>query len=81
MQTRAKKMQLIVLLAILFFSGCAPKEVVIVQKPKKPNIVDANITQCKNSDILENTKCVLNNYLEVKQERDSLRVWELEVSE
>lgn len=56
----------------LSINGCSSKEVVCV-KPTKPNIPEAKIEQCRYSNILDNSKCVLNNYVEVKQERDMLR--------
>lgn len=78
---------LTILLLLLLISGCGTKEIVIVQKPKKSNILEANITQCapllygKKEITEEWVKCKEINHLKVKQERDSLRAWELEVSE
>ena len=59
-------------LTVLFFSGCCDKSVEII-RPKIPTVAEANITQCRGSDELNLTKCILTNYFEVKQERDSLR--------
>ena len=66
-------MHLSALFMILNFSGCSSKEVVCV-KPTKPKIEEAVITQCKYDNILENTKCTLMNYINVKEERDKLRM-------
>lgn len=65
-------------LLVLSFSGCAEKSVfdepiVNYVKPTMPDIKSASIEQCRYSDILDNSKCVLTNYLEVKKERDMLR--------
>lgn len=72
-------MLLLVLLTTLFFSGCTTKYVYL--KPERPYIEDANITQCRNPDMLENQKCVLNNYINVKKERDVLRFYLIQVTE
>lgn len=61
------------LFTILSFDGCSSKEVICV-KPTKPKIEEAVITQCKSDNILENTKCTLMNYINVKEERDKLRL-------
>ena len=59
-------------LTTLFFSGCCDKSIEIV-RPKTHTVIEANITQCRGKDEVNLTKCVLTNYFEVKQERDSLR--------
>lgn len=69
----------LVLLTALFFSGCVTKYVYM--KPERPYIEEANITQCRNPDILENQKCVLKNYINVKKERDILRFSLIQVTE
>ena len=80
MQMKQILLLLIGLSITLLFSGCTQKEV-IIQKPQRPNIQEANIIQCRNTDILENTKCILNNYIEVKQERDSYKSWAIQITQ
>ena len=61
-------------LIVLFTSGCGKCEPVVKYiKPNKVEIPEARVEQCRFKDQVENIKCVLGNYLEVKQERDSLR--------
>lgn len=77
------KMKLVVmvvtgLLVISFTSGCASKSVTctpIVEyvKPKKPVIEEAKVKQCRYADQLDNVKCVITNYFEMKMERDKLK--------
>ena len=64
-------MLLIVCCLTLSISGCTSK--IECVKPTLPNIPEAKITQCKHTNILDNAKCSLQNYIEIKQERDSLR--------
>ena len=64
---------LIAFLAIFLISGCSEKQIECI-KPKAPKVNEANITQCDNASILDNAKCSLNNYIEMKKERDSLRI-------
>ena len=64
-------MLVIGLFTILSFNGCADK--IVCVKPIIPNIPEATIVQCKSNSILENSKCALTNYVEVKKERDMLR--------
>lgn len=59
----------------LSFSGCwfcQPESIII--KPKAPIIEEAKVQPCNNNDILVNMKCFAENYLNIKKERDSLRV-------
>jgi hypothetical protein len=70
---RQSAMLVCVLSIVLLFSGCCDKTIEIY-KQKVASVSDANITQCKGVDELNLTKCVLTNYFQVKQERDSLRV-------
>lgn len=65
-------MLVIVCLATLSISGCTSKIECI--KPTSPKIKEANIIQCRYNNILDNSKCILNNYIEVKKERDELRI-------
>ena len=66
---------LMISLIALYSSGCASKCTPVVQyvKPSVPVIDEAKIEQCRYADQLENVKCVLGNYLNVKMERDQLR--------
>ena len=69
---------LIVCLLILFTNGCSSSKqecvpVVKLIKPAKVEIDEAKIVQCRSNDVMENTRCVLMNYLSVKKERDQLR--------
>ena len=64
-------MLVIGLFTILSFNGCSEK--IVCVKPSIPNIPEATIIQCKSNNILENSKCTLTNYVEVKKERDILR--------
>ena len=69
------------LFVVLFFSsGCCETEYRLV-KPKKPEIQEAKIEQCRYPDTISNVKCVLKNYFEVKEERDKLRMAIDEVTE
>lgn len=60
---------------VLYSSGCASKCTPIVQyvQPSVPVIEEAKVEQCRYKDQLENVKCVIGNYLNVKMERDQLR--------
>lgn len=70
---------LIVCLSILSISGCSEKKpepcvpIIKYVKPDKILVPEASITQCKFEDTLDNVKCALMNYIEVKKERDMLR--------
>jgi hypothetical protein len=44
-----------------------------VVKPEFVEVPEAKIEQCRSEDILENSKCVLVNYTELKKENRSLR--------
>ena len=68
------------LFVVLFISGCCETEYRLV-KPKKPEIQEAKIEQCRYPDTISNVKCVLKNYFEVKEERDKLRMAIDEVTE
>lgn len=70
------------LLLALFFNGCASKCEPVVEyvKPKKVVIDKANVFQCRDEELLKNTKCVLHNYFEMKRERDQLRFAVEEIS-
>lgn len=61
----------------LYTNGCSSKQecapIVKMIKPTKINVDEAKIIQCRSSDIMKNTKCVLVNYLSIKKERDQLR--------
>lgn len=77
----------IVCLTLLFTSGCASKEpvkcepIVKYVKPKMPVIDKAKVEQCRYEDQLKNIKCVLTNYMNVREERDKLRMSLEEISE
>ena len=68
---------LMTLSIVLYSSGCASKCEPVIQvqyvKPSVPVIDEAKIEQCRYADQLDNVKCVLSNYLNVKMERDQLR--------
>lgn len=66
-------MLLLGFLVALFISGCGQKQIECV-KPKAPVVAEANITQCTDPNILEKAKCSLSNFIEMKKERDSLRI-------
>ncbi len=75
------KTKLIALLVIvLSLTSCTNKQcpqcepVVKYMKPSIPKITEAKIEQCRFDSILDNTKCVLLNYFEMKAERDKLRI-------
>lgn len=67
-------------LIVFYTSGCAEKQcppckpIVTYVKPKVPEVTKAEIKQCREASILENAKCILGNYIEMKKERDSLRM-------
>ena len=58
-------------------SGCTKQEpcvpVVKMVKPERVAIDNAKIEQCLYASTLENVKCVMKNYVNVKTERDQLR--------
>ena len=76
---------LIVCLLVLSTSGCSSKQecvpVVKLVKPAKVEIKGAEIVQCRSTDVMENAKCVLMNYLSIKKERDQLRTAINEITE
>ena len=57
--------------------GCGSQEpcvpVVKMVKPERVQIDSAKIEQCRYADTLDNVKCVMKNYVNVKSERDQLR--------
>lgn len=66
---------LLTLLFISLFSGCStkctPTTITIVEKPSRPVIPEANITQCstlKKGSILDKQKCLITNYLNTQKE-------------
>lgn len=66
------KMALICFVA-LSISGCCDKGIEII-RPKLPSVQEANITlRCDDKNDTFVAKCVMRNYLSVKQERDGLR--------
>ena len=66
---------LMICLTALSINGCASKCTPVVKyvKPEVPKIEAAKVEQCRYKDQLENVKCVLGNYMEVRKERDMLR--------
>jgi hypothetical protein len=62
---------LIILSTSIILSGCCKNTIV---KPTKPDIEPAKIGQCRSVSQLDNVKCVLTNYMNVKEERDKLRL-------
>ena len=58
-------------------SGCTKQEpcvpVVKLVKPERVAIDSAKIEQCLYASTLDNVKCVMKNYVNVKTERDQLR--------
>lgn len=61
----------IILFTSMLFSGCCKNTIV---KPSKPDIEVAEVKQCRSASQMENTKCVLTNYMNVREERDKLRL-------
>ena len=61
----------------LFTSGCGKQEpcvpIVKMVKPDRVLIDDAKIEQCRYADTIDNVKCVMKNYVNVKTEMDQLR--------
>ena len=62
---------LVILSTSIILSGCCKNTIV---KPTKPDIEPAKIGQCRSAKQLDNVKCVLTNYMNVKEERDKLRL-------
>ena len=67
-------------LLVLSISGCSQKSelieckpIVTYVKPTMPSIDKAQVEQCRYANNLSNTKCVLSNYMKMKEERDKLR--------
>lgn len=62
---------------VLFTSGCGKQEVCVpivqIIKPERVYIEPAKIEQCLFQTALENVKCVMKNYVNIKTERDQLR--------
>lgn len=58
-------------------SGCAKQEpcvpVVKMVKPDRVVVDSAKIEQCLYASTLDNVKCVMKNYVNMKTERDQLR--------
>ena len=61
----------------LFTSGCDKQEpcvpIVKMVKPNRVHVDVAKIEQCRYADTIDNVKCVMKNYVNVKSERDQLR--------
>ena len=68
-------------LIVLFISGCGKQPecpqcspIVKYVKPVAPEVPSAKIVQCKGESLtVELSKCIINNYYEMKKERDSLK--------
>lgn len=65
-------MGLMGLLVVLATSGCSNKNVVVT-KPTRVVIEPAKVEQCRYADTVDNVKCVMVNYINVRAERDKLR--------
>ena len=62
----------------LMLVGCGGKQEVCVPvvkmvKPERVQIDSARIEQCRYAETIDNVKCVMKNYVNVKTERDQLR--------
>ena len=61
----------------LFTSGCTKQEpcvpVVKMVKPERVAVDSAKVEQCLYTSTLDNVKCVMKNYVNMKTERDQLR--------
>ena len=76
---------LMVCSSLLFISGCSKQEpcvpVVKMVKPERVQIESAKVEQCLYASTLDNVKCVMKNYINMKTERDQLRTAYEEVTE
>ena len=74
-----------VCLSLLFTNGCTKQEpcvpIVKIVKPERVSIEPAVVEQCLYSTTLENVKCVMKNYVNMKTERDQLKTAYEEVTE
>lgn len=74
-----------VCLSLLFISGCSKQEpcvpIVKIVKPERVAIEPAVVEQCLYASTLDNVKCVMKNYVNMKIERDQLRTAYEEVTE
>ena len=78
-------MMSMVCFSLLFTSGCSKQEpcvpVMKMIKPERVQIDGAKIEQCLYTTTLENVKCVMKNYVNMKMERDQLKSAYEEVTE
>lgn len=67
----------LVLCTSILLSGCIKQEpcvpVVTIVKPDRVEIGAAKVEQCAYAGTLDNVKCVMKNYVNMKIERDQLR--------